>query len=172
MNGPERISSFTAAARAAGCVPVNLFGEGAITTDAGAGTITVRPEIAGSPAARTVHVAVKDGDRIVAETTGDGPTISLTVANPRLWSPDSPSLYALTTEVVADGKTTDRTTTAVGIRTFRFDPDRGFFLNDANLKLKGVCLHHDAGCLGAAVPAPVWADRLAKLKAMGCNAWP
>ena len=95
---------------------------------------------------------------------------ALSVARPELWSPDSPSLYALTTEVVADGKTTDRTTTAVGIRTFRFDPDRGFFLNDANLKLKGVCLHHDAGCLGAAVPAPVWADRLAKLKAMGCNA--
>ena len=49
-------------------------------------------------------------------------------------------------------------------------PRGGFFLNGENMKLRGVCVHHDAGCLGAAVPESVWRIRLEKLKAMGCNA--
>ena len=62
------------------------------------------------------------------------------------------------------------TTTIVGIRTFRFDPDHGFFINGEPRMLKGVCLHEDAGCFGTAVPAEVWLRRLLKLKEMGCNA--
>ena len=58
----------------------------------------------------------------------------------------------------------------MGIRTFRFDPDHGFFLNGVSMKLKGVCVHHDAGCLGAAVPKNVWARRLKAFKRCGCNA--
>ena len=56
------------------------------------------------------------------------------------------------------------------MRTLRFDPNHGFALNGVSLKLKGVCLHHDAGVLGAAVPLPVWQTRLQKLQAAGCNA--
>ena len=64
----------------------------------------------------------------------------------------------------------DREEHRVGIRAIRFDPDEGFFLNDANLKLNGVCVHHDAGCLGAAVHPKVWRRRLETLIAAGCNA--
>ncbi len=58
----------------------------------------------------------------------------------------------------------------VGIRTFRFDAGQGFSINGELRKLKGVCLHEDAGCFGTAVPAEIWLRRLLKLKDMGCNA--
>lgn len=97
-------------------------------------------------------------------------TQTITVTNPRLWSPDSPALYSLLTEIIRDGQVIDHVTTPVGIRRFEFDPAKGFFLNDVNMKLKGVCVHHDAGALGAAVPEKVWVRRLQDLKEMGCNA--
>jgi beta-galactosidase/beta-glucuronidase len=84
------------------------------------------------------------------------------IDSPRLWSPDHPELYTL--------EASDGTRLKVGIRDVRFDPDRGFSLNGEPMKIKGVCVHHDAGCLGAAVYPQVWSRRLAKLKAMGCNA--
>ena len=58
----------------------------------------------------------------------------------------------------------------IGIRTFEFDADGGFFLNGEGMKIGGVCVHHDAGCLGAAVRKKVWERRLMILKEMGCNA--
>ena len=94
--------------------------------------------------------------------------------NPKLWTIDTPSLYKLTT--IIQGKTEDgyalyeEYSRWVGIRSFRFDVDKGFFLNDIPMKLKGVCVHHDAGCLGAAVPPSIWYRRLLLLKEMGCNA--
>ncbi len=89
-----------------------------ISTDAGAGTITVRPEIGGNSTARTVHVVVNDGDRTVAETKGDGPALSVTVANPRLWSPDAPHLYDLRIMLLdARGTVVDRVQSYAGIRT-------------------------------------------------------
>lgn len=91
------------------------------------------------------------------------------VENPKLWSPETPFLYTVRTCIscpvpyqVHEMK--------VGFRSFCFHPDKGFFLNQKPYVLKGVCLHHDAGCLGAAVPYGVWYRRLAQLKAMGCNA--
>ena len=104
------------------------------------------------------------------EAAGESGTAELHVSSPLLWSPDRPVLYRLEGEVFSDGKRTDRRTVLTGIRTFRFDPDHGFFLNELPMKIKGVCVHHDAGCLGAAVPKTVWRRRLEKLKAMGCNA--
>ncbi len=64
----------------------------------------------------------------------------------------------------------DREVTRFGIRSFSFHPDRGFELNGVNQKLKGVCIHHDAGCFGAAVPKKVWARRFRILKESGCTA--
>ena len=96
--------------------------------------------------------------------------ISLTVDDPLLWSPDDPVLYSLDCRVQKDGAITDTLRIPFGIRTIRFDGDTGFYLNDENIKLKGVCVHHDAGALGAAVPKEVWARRLEKLKSAGCNA--
>lgn len=95
---------------------------------------------------------------------------TIQVDNPEMWSPDNPYLYSIVTEIIKDGEVADDLETAFGIRWFRFDPDKGFFLNDTGVKIKGVCIHHDAGCLGAAVPKKVWERRLAALKAMGCNA--
>lgn len=105
-----------------------------------------------------------------AQTEGAKGTAELTVAEPALWSPDSPVLYTLRCRAFKDGKLTDTAEIPVGIRVFRFDPDHGFFLNGENMKIKGVCVHHDAGALGAAVPKPVWERRLRKLKECGCNA--
>ena len=98
-------------------------------------------------------------------------SVTLTVPQPALWSPESPALYTLIAETGANGSVTDTQTLPVGLRVFRFDPDQGFFLNGRNMKLKGVCMHHDAGALGAAVPKAVWARRLQKLKQCGCNAF-
>lgn len=94
-------------------------------------------------------------------------------SSPYLWSVDTPNLYQLTTKLYTnDGSVPyeDMKQERVGIRSFSFDSDKGFFLNEVPMKLKGVCLHHDAGCLGAAVFSEVWMRRLLKLKEMGCNA--
>ncbi|MGN1098546.1 MAG: glycoside hydrolase family 2 TIM barrel-domain containing protein, partial [Clostridia bacterium] len=92
------------------------------------------------------------------------------ISNPMLWSPEHPNLYTLKTDVFRDGELTDTVETRFGIRKIRFDADKGFFLNGENMKIKGVCLHHDGGCLGAAVPKSVWRNRLETLKECGCNA--
>ena len=96
--------------------------------------------------------------------------LSFTIQQPALWSDEDPNLYALTVTVSKDGKKVDEYKQQVGFRTIRFDAQSGFYLNDKNIKLKGVCIHHDAGALGAAVPREVWERRLQKLKEVGCNA--
>ncbi|MDR2811051.1 MAG: DUF4982 domain-containing protein [Tannerellaceae bacterium] len=94
----------------------------------------------------------------------------LHVNHPALWSLASPSLYTLKTQVLKDGREIDRSTVTTGFRTFTFHPDKGFALNGEWTKMKGVCIHHDAGVLGAAVPREVWKQRLLTLKEIGCNA--
>ena len=91
------------------------------------------------------------------------------VINPKLWSIDDPSLYSLVTELIGR-ELLDNTVTMIGFRDLRFDPDKGFFLNGKNLKLKGICMHHDAGTLGSAIPVEEIGRRLDILKEMGCNA--
>jgi beta-galactosidase len=100
----------------------------------------------------------------------DTATATLTVENPSLWSVDSPNLYSLHTVLHQGGTMVDEEEIHIGIRTIRFDPNEGFFLNDVNLKLKGVCVHDDAGALGVAVPPKVWKRRLQTLKEAGVNA--
>lgn len=95
---------------------------------------------------------------------------TIDVQKPKLWSPDHPNLYTVVTEIIKNSDVIDRVTTTTGIRSFSFDVKKGFFLNDYNMKIKGVCIHHDAGGLGAAVPQKVWIRRLKHLKDMGCNA--
>jgi beta-galactosidase len=93
----------------------------------------------------------------------------LKVIKPELWDVDNPALYNLIT-VLKGKKFIDSVSTLFGLRTIRFDADKGFSLNGKNLKLKGICMHHDAGTLGAAVPKEEIARRLDILKEMGCNA--
>lgn len=94
----------------------------------------------------------------------------LVVPNPKLWSISSPTLYQLKTTVLKGNRVIDETTTTTGFRSYTFDPNRGFALNGEWMKVKGVCLHHDAGVLGAAVPREVWKRRLETLKEIGVNA--
>lgn len=113
----------------------------------------------------------KSSKKITAVANGKSKiTQDLNISKPTCWDLDNPYLYTLKTTVVRDGKTIDETTTNVGIRTYTFDADKGFALNGEWMKVKGLCIHHDAGVLGAAVPVEVWERRLISLKAVGCNA--
>jgi len=125
-----------------------------------------------------LDILATDG-RVVASRTHSGTIQSkaretvvsnLTVENPQRWSIKSPTLYQLKSVIQVNSQAVDESVTTFGIRTLTFDPDNGFFLNDQSVKLKGVCIHHDAGCLGAAVPNKVLERRLRLLKELGCNA--
>lgn len=91
------------------------------------------------------------------------------VENPELWSVDRPYLYTIKTEVLVDGEPVDTYRTPFGIRSFRFDAQKGFILNGEQVKINGVCMHHDLGCLGAAVNTRGIERQLEILKEMGCN---
>ncbi|WP_281615046.1 glycoside hydrolase family 2 TIM barrel-domain containing protein [Flammeovirga sp. SubArs3] len=92
------------------------------------------------------------------------------LTDPELWDVDNPKLYLAKTKLVVDNGQVDELVTNFGVRNIRFDADSGFFLNGQNMKIKGVCLHHDAGLVGTAVPKDVWRRRLEVLKEGGCNA--
>lgn len=97
-------------------------------------------------------------------------SLGIKVSDPQLWSIDNPDLYQLKTSLLSNGKVIDETITTTGFRSLTFDPDKGFALNGSLMKIKGVCLHHDAGVLGSAVPREVWKRRLLTLKEIGVNA--
>ncbi len=94
----------------------------------------------------------------------------LSLNKPQLWDVHKPQLYRAKSSILHKGEVIDQYITTFGIRSIKFDKDEGFFLNGVNMKIKGVCLHHDAGLVGAAVPNGVWKRRLQLLKDMGCNA--
>jgi beta-galactosidase len=95
---------------------------------------------------------------------------NISIASPKRWSLEQPNLYTLKTIVKQDGKIIDQNEQQIGLRTLTFDANKGFAINGVWTKVKGVCIHHDAGCLGSAVPREVWKRRLTNLKEMGCNA--
>ena len=114
---------------------------------------------------------------------------TLTVENPTLWSPESPVMYFVETEVYAGGSVNidwnmdrpeisiadgtvpcDKVSTRFGFRTIEIIPDKGFFLNGEPRKFRGVCLHHDLGPLGAAINKAALRRQLTMLKDMGCDA--
>ena len=97
-------------------------------------------------------------------------TLTLKVTKPHRWNLNDPYLYTLKAELLSNGKRIDGCETNVGLRTLDFDPNEGFALNGNWMKVKGVCLHHDAGVLGAVVPSEVWERRLNNLKEIGVNA--
>ena len=94
----------------------------------------------------------------------------LTVDHPSLWSPESPYLYQITTVLLCEGKEMDRQSTCVGIRTVSFSKEGGFQLNGERRSIKGVCLHHDLGPLGAAVNKAALIRQIKMMKAMGADA--
>lgn len=100
----------------------------------------------------------------------DKVNVKLNVSKPHRWNLDDPYLYNIKTTLLAGGKVIDGNEMKAGLRTLEFGANYGFKLNGKNMKVKGVCLHHDAGALGAVVPELVWERRLVKLKEIGVNA--
>jgi beta-galactosidase len=88
-----------------------------------------------------------------------------------LWSVDEPNLYRLVSQIVSGDRITDYDETTFGVRSIRFDPDQGFFLNGKHIKIKGTCSHQDHAGVGIAVPDRIHSDRVALLKQMGSNGW-
>ncbi len=149
----------------------------------GAGTLNVEVEVENGSASKSALTVInelisKDGKTVakssskvdVAANQNGKISTKLNIKNPQLWDLDNPNLYQLKTTVLKDGKQIDETVTKTGFRKFTFDPNNGFALNDKWMKMKGVCLHHDAGVLGSAVPREVWKTRLQTLKEIGVNA--
>ena len=96
--------------------------------------------------------------------------VELDLEHPRLWNLESPHLYSAKLRLLANGVVVDEVTTPFGIRDAVFKADSGFWLNGRNVKIKGVCLHHDGGAFGAAVPLSIWRYRLERLRELGVNA--
>ena len=123
----------------------------------------IRPAVAGI-APINLQLAAKTNAS--AEGTG-------TVANPKLWGPppqQKPNRYIAVTTVSQDGKVVDSYETPFGIRTIKFDPDEGFFINGDHVLLNGACDHHDLGALGSAFNYRAAQRQLEILQEMGCNA--
>src|SRR5205085_2234241 len=94
----------------------------------------------------------------------------LTVRRPSLWSVERPNLYRAVTRVECRTAVCDDYTTPFGIRSFVFRTDSGFFLNGKHVKIRGVCLHHDLGALGAALNDRALERQLQIMRDMGVNA--
>ena len=133
-----------------------------------------------SPAGCTLVTSIIDGNGNVVDSAEASQDIAIgqeyeflqeiKVNLPHLWSVNDPYLYRAHSTVRTGGRTWDEYDTPVGIREAVFDADSGFLLNGERVKLNGVCLHHDGGSVGAAVPERIWERRLEILKEMGCNA--
>ncbi len=119
-----------------------------------------------------VAVDVEGKNYKVRNTVYDaaGKEVGMKVRNPHLWSTTNPYIYKVRTQVIVGGKVVDEVWTNTAFRYFRFDAKTGFWLNGKNMKLNGVCEHHDFGCLGAVVNEDAMHRKLTKLKAMGVNA--
>ena len=100
----------------------------------------------------------------------DTATSTFRIEDPLLWSTDEPQMYSVNCYLMDRSKQLDHIKIHHGIRTAAFDPDKGFLLNGEKVLLKGVCLHHEAGDLGAAVPIESWKRRFEILKELGVNA--
>lgn len=93
----------------------------------------------------------------------------LSLNNPTLWSDTAPYMYKVVTHIKKGSQLIDEYETPIGIRYFRFDAEKGFFLNNKSVKIKGVCNHQDLGCFGSAVNTRAIERQLEILKEMGCN---
>ena len=130
------------------------------------GNVEVNTELVGGEGKISHTIYDNKGKKVASSSSS-----KLKVHNPQLWSCDSPVMYTLVTTVKdAKGRVSDEVSTPFGFRDIRFDANTGFWLNGKNMKLKGMCLHQDAGSLGVAVPDEVWLRRLKALKGIGCNA--
>lgn len=171
--------------RTTGLLHVATWGTSITTPAVSASSAQVRVEtslVNDSPksASYSVELSVLNGAGLVIETQTSTGTLgageaaplvqALRVSRPALWSSEAPTLYTLQSRVSVGGVLQDFQATPFGIRTLKFDPNRGLLLNGVPTKIKGVCIHHDAGSVGAAVPDGVLERRLRRLQGLGVNA--
>ncbi|WP_316635937.1 DUF4982 domain-containing protein [uncultured Flavobacterium sp.] len=137
--------------------------------------VDIKAEVLGSNTSMVTQI--KDADNNVVATQKDTEITDgkfhqiMSVANPHLWSPETPYLYTATTKLyAADGTLKDEQNIKFGIRFIKYEANKGFSLNGKVTKFKGVCLHHDLGPLGAAVNKAALRRQLTILKDLGCNA--
>ncbi|WP_455639936.1 sugar-binding domain-containing protein [Parabacteroides sp.] len=129
----------------------------------------------GKEKVRVVSCLQDTDGRVVARTTGSESgsaenKVEMSVTSPERWSPENSVVYTLVCKLEKEGKVLDEVRQFVGFRSLEFSPEFGFKLNGKVTKLKGVCDHHTAGAVGAAVPNDILHYRLKLLKEMGCNA--
>ena len=134
----------------------------------------VRGNVAGDLVAVEVILRNDKGRQVAAyhstvDETGKCKS-QMTVHSPQLWSPESPYLYTMETRLYRNYDLVDTKTTRVGIRTITVSAEHGFQLNGQTRKIKGVCLHHDLGPLGAAVNKSALIRQIRMMKEMGCDA--
>ncbi len=120
---------------------------------------------------RNATVVVGSAQLMVAVKAGESKTVTTTifVNNPRLWSPESPTLYEAKVELKENGTTIDRQTAKYGIRSFSFDAERGFVLNGKKVLINGACVHHDDGVLGAMAFDDAEIRKVRQMKEAGFN---
>ncbi|HPR31982.1 MAG TPA: glycoside hydrolase family 2 TIM barrel-domain containing protein [Prolixibacteraceae bacterium] len=133
----------------------------------------------GASKLKVVHELFDASGKQVASTSKKGNTVAkgltdfsqtMKLKSPNLWSIETPYLYTLKTMVYDGSELVDKNSIKAGLRKIEFDPNTGFSLNGINTKLKGVCIHHDAGVLGSAATKSVWRTRFETLKSLGVNA--
>ena len=136
------------------------------------GTVLVSYELSkNNPNAIVRARILKSGEKLAEASVESGKTVQLSVNNPELWSPESPQLYTLVIDIKdRKGKIQDCEKINFGFRTMGWDPEKGFSLNDKNLKLRGVCEHLEGGPVGAMWTEELLEWKLNLLKEMGCNA--
>lgn len=140
-------------------------------------TVVNRNDVSKKAVVKTV-IFNKEGASVASESSevvlaaGESKDLEqiLEVVHPKLWNTEIPNLYEAKISIIEDSTPLDEYATTFGIREIRYDAEKGFFLNGTKTVFKGVCLHHDGGLVGAAVPKGVWERRLKKLKEAGCNA--
>ncbi len=125
-----------------------------------AAEVTVLQKIEGAAAAPATMTLAPGTESVVEQ--------ELRLADPRLWSCETPNLYKLETKVLMDGKEIDSHETSFGVRDIAWKKD-GFYLNGKKVRIKGVCEHHDLGALGSAFHTRAYERKIEKLKEMGCN---
>ncbi len=114
-------------------------------------------------------VATAEARQKIAANKEETVKQNILLNNPVLWDVENAPLYKAVTKISIDKKTVDEVSATFGVRDIQFDANTGFSLNGKQVKIKGVCLHHDAGALGAAVPLSAWQRRLQALKDLGVN---
>ena len=150
------------------------------------GVFVTTPEVSADKARVQVDVTVQNESQtdrnatvvvgcaqlmVVAVKAGESKTVSTTlfVNNPRLWSPESPTLYEAKVELKETGNIIDNTTVKYGIRSFSFDAENGFVLNGKKVLINGACIHHDDGVLGACAFDDAEIRKVRQMKEAGFN---